>query len=241
MSIGIVVPAGFLDAVPAPNQRRVENRMSRSPAVPRTRHPSPRKHEAILLAAIEAFADNGFAATSMDSIAAVAGVSKQTVYHHFGNKGALFEAVIGRLSAMISLPLVDGHARDRTPLETLTTLGRHTLEFLLCPQALTFTRLMVAEAPKFDGLTDTILSGMETTIQVLARYLVEETARGRLAIDEPRRATLMFFGMLLSEYRFHGLLGLEIELPQAEMDAHARAVAQAFVKAFTPARAAPSV
>lgn len=209
--------------------------MAHTLAEPRTRQPSPRKHEAILDAAVEVFTENGYAAASMDAIAAAAGVSKQTVYHHFGNKTALFEAVIGRLSAMISLPLVDGHAHDRTPLETLTTLGRHALEFLLCRQALAFMRLMVAEASKFDGLAESLRAGMETTTQVLVGYLAEETARGRLAIDQPRHAAMMFFGMLLSEYRFRGLIGLQPELSPDEMDDHARAVARAFVKAFAPA------
>lgn len=202
---------------------------------PGIRHPSSRKHEAILAAATTCFADNGYAATSMDAIAAAAGVSKQTVYHHFGNKTALFEAVVTHVSATLGHPLLDGHARDRSPLETLTVFGRHLLELLLCPQALSFMRLIVAEASKFDKLADTVIhSGMETTTRIMADYLAEETARGHLAVDEPRRAAIMFFGMLVSEYRFRGLLGVQPNLSPEEMDAHAGIVAAAFVRAFGP-------
>lgn len=209
--------------------------MSQTSTESRIRQPSPRKHEAILAAAVECFANTGYAATSMDAIATTAGVSKQTVYHHFGNKNALFEATIGRVSAMISHPLLDGHAHDLPPQQTLIAFGRHLLEFLLCPQSLSFMRLLVAEAPKFDGLADAVIQlGMESTTQVMAGYLAEETARGRLTVDEPRRAAIMFFGMLVSEYRFRGLLGVLPDLSPAEMDAHAQAVAKAFLRAFGP-------
>lgn len=61
------------------------------------RHPSgpraERKREAIVQAARELFLREGFG-VGMDAIAAAAGVSKVTVYNHFGSKEALFTAVI---------------------------------------------------------------------------------------------------------------------------------------------------
>lgn len=207
----------------------------RGPAA-RRRGPSPRKREAILAAAVDGFAVNGYAATSMDSIAAAAGVSKQTVYHHFGTKTALFEAVIGRVSETINRPLLDGHTRDLGPERTLAAFGRHILEFLLSPQSLAFMRLIIAEAPKFKGLADMVIkAGMEGTTQTFARYLEEETAKGRLAVDEPRQAAIMFFGMLAGSYRFRGLLGLLPTLSAAELDAHVGAVVRVFMKGYGPA------
>lgn len=206
-----------------------------SPA-PRSRRPSPRKHEAILAAAVEAFAESGYAATSMDSIAVAAGVSKQTVYHHFGNKNALFEAVIGQVSAVMNRPLLDGRTRDLGPERTLTVFGRHVLDFLLSRQSLAFMRLIIAEAPKFEGLADMVIrAGMEGTIQAFAHYVEDETANGHLAVDEPRRAAIMFFGMLAGDYRFRGLLGMLPDLAPEEMDVHVAAVVRVFLKAFGPA------
>lgn len=45
-------------------------------------------------AAFELFAEEGFAATRMEDVAARAGVSKATIYRYFDNKDALFEAVV---------------------------------------------------------------------------------------------------------------------------------------------------
>ncbi|MEU4226451.1 TetR/AcrR family transcriptional regulator [Nonomuraea sp. NPDC026600] len=55
---------------------------------------SPAKRRAILDAAIQVFTDLGYARASVDAIAAQAGVGKQTVYGHFGDKEQLFLAAI---------------------------------------------------------------------------------------------------------------------------------------------------
>lgn len=56
-----------------------------------------RKRDAILQAAIAEFRAHGFAGTSMDRVAAVAEVSKRTVYNHFPSKDELFAAILSQL------------------------------------------------------------------------------------------------------------------------------------------------
>lgn len=53
-----------------------------------------RKRHAIVEAAIAQFRQHGFEATSMDRVAATAGVSKRTVYNHFPSKDALFGEIL---------------------------------------------------------------------------------------------------------------------------------------------------
>src|SRR5215510_5300078 len=66
-----------------------------------------RKHREILAAALDAFLTKGYDRATMDDIAAVAGVSKQTVYKHFVDKESLFAEIVlgttGRLSTLVSL------------------------------------------------------------------------------------------------------------------------------------------
>jgi TetR/AcrR family transcriptional regulator of autoinduction and epiphytic fitness len=56
-----------------------------------------RKRQAIVDAAIAEFRSSGFEATSMDKIAATAGVSKRTVYNHFASKDELFVQILRQL------------------------------------------------------------------------------------------------------------------------------------------------
>jgi AcrR family transcriptional regulator len=55
----------------------------------------------LLAVARTAFADQGFAAVSLDALAAQAGMTRGAVHHHFGNKAGLFEAVFRAIDAEI--------------------------------------------------------------------------------------------------------------------------------------------
>jgi AcrR family transcriptional regulator len=61
------------------------------------RLPRAQRREQILDAATEAFARSGFAATSLDDVAAEAGVTRMIVYTHFESKTALYQAVLQRM------------------------------------------------------------------------------------------------------------------------------------------------
>lgn len=63
------------------------------PSKPRRRD-AEASRKALLAAARAAFARHGFAGARVDDIAAAAGCNKQLVYHHFGDKDALYLAVL---------------------------------------------------------------------------------------------------------------------------------------------------
>jgi AcrR family transcriptional regulator len=75
---------------PEPNPNRAE----RGPAAPRLRRSERR--EQILAAATSAFARTGFAATSLEDIAAEAGVTRVILYRHFESKADLYRSVLDR-------------------------------------------------------------------------------------------------------------------------------------------------
>lgn len=60
-----------------------------------------RRREQILAAATEAFVRSGFAATSLDDIAAAAGVTRAIVYRHFDSKSELYQSVLDRMCARL--------------------------------------------------------------------------------------------------------------------------------------------
>lgn len=71
----------------------------------------PTRRAAILRAAAQAFAERGFADTSMDDVAGAAGITRLIVYRHFDSKEALYSAVLQ-------------HVRDRLAEEGAVSEGR---------------------------------------------------------------------------------------------------------------------
>ncbi|HVE94604.1 MAG TPA: helix-turn-helix domain-containing protein [Acidimicrobiales bacterium] len=64
---------------------------------------APERRAAILNAAGAAFADHGFAGTSMDDVATECGVSRLILYRHFATKDALYEAVLSDVAQRLSV------------------------------------------------------------------------------------------------------------------------------------------
>ena len=74
---------------------------------PPRRMPRVQRREQILTAATQAFAPSGFAATSLDDIAAEAGITRVVLYRHFDSKTDLYQAVLDRMCARL-----DAHVEE---------------------------------------------------------------------------------------------------------------------------------
>jgi AcrR family transcriptional regulator len=74
---------------------------------PPRRLPRAQRREQILAAATEAFARGGFAATSLEDIAAQAGITRVILYRHFDSKSELYQAVLDRMCARLEAHVED--------------------------------------------------------------------------------------------------------------------------------------
>lgn len=108
--------------------------------------PNARMSDLILQTALRLFTQQGYAATSIEQVAAACGCGKHTVYRRHPNKQALFAAVVDlqsdKLSDRISaLPMAGGD-----PLATLKALCLDVLEVYTTPEFIDFHRMCIAEA-----------------------------------------------------------------------------------------------
>lgn len=103
-----------------------------------------RKREAILAAAIAEFRVNGFEVTSMDRIAATAGVSKRTVYNHFPSKEELFAEILNQLWASSVAQLDVSYAGDRPLREQLRGLLEAKMKMMSDVNFLDLARVAIA-------------------------------------------------------------------------------------------------
>lgn len=85
---------------------------------------------ALLAAAVAEFAEKGFAGARVDEIAARAGVNKQLVYHHFGNKDDLYQAALETVYAQIREHERALHLGDLEPLPAMERLVGFSFDYL---------------------------------------------------------------------------------------------------------------
>lgn len=126
----------------------VEDQRKRS-----TRQLSPEKAMAILKGAMQEFLGQGYAGTSMDRVAASAGVSKATVYSHFQDKEGLFAALIRLMAANKMAIFEQSHALTGSAREVLSkVLSQGLVQMREDEQFLSFVRLVIGESGRFPRL-----------------------------------------------------------------------------------------
>lgn len=146
---------------------------------------SVQKHSDIIAAAVSAFCEEGFGATSMDRIAQRAGVSKRTVYNHFPSKEALFQECVTVLVARMDAQAHAGDDPDAPVAERLRAYARRKLRTVLDAEAVATTRALMAELIRDPALGRRLFqAGPFTAGTALQSLLREETARGRLAVPD---------------------------------------------------------
>ena len=119
-----------------------------SDATERSPNRSTRKRRAILEAAAELFLGHGYLGTTMDEVAARAGVSKQTVYKHFEDKRSLFAEIVTTTVGEASDPVHNEvlSLEDTGDIEAdLHDLAHRQLSMVMQPTLLRLRRLVIGE------------------------------------------------------------------------------------------------
>lgn len=154
------------------------------------------KRDAIIESASARFFQDGFAATSIEQIASEAGVSKVTIYNHFGDKRALFAASVERecekMRGYFSLDQEpNGTIRDR-----LTAIAQAMFDFLSRPEMIQFERRIAAETEHDPAIGEAFLkAGPWRMKQAFSAWLAHASAKGELFIADPMLAAEQFVSM----------------------------------------------
>ena len=200
-----------------------------------THHDGPTlgKAESVLAAAKRAFLAAGFGAVSMDTIARDAGVSKATVYAHFGSKEELFGAVIERECERYFDRFSAGELDPRDVRASLTILGRRFLELVLSPDAIALHRIMVGEVTRFPVLGEVFWrAGPERERVQIEGFLRRAAAAGALTLPDPRLAAEQFVSLVRADVQLRQLLRLEAEPSDREIEIVVEGAVGTFIRAF---------
>lgn len=203
--------------------------------IERNEVPAGGKAESVLAAAKRAFLAAGFGAVSMDTIAREAGVSKATVYAHFGSKEDLFGAVIGRECERYFERFSAGELDPRDVRASLTILGRRFLELILSPDAIALHRIIVGEVTRFPLLGEVFWrAGPERERAQIEGFLRTAAAAGALSLPDARLAAEQFVSLVRGEIQLRQLLRLEAEPGGRDIHTAVEAAVDTFIRAFEP-------
>jgi len=189
--------------------------------------------EQILQVATELFLEEGYGSTSIESVAARAGVSKRTFYDRFDDKAALFAAVVHYIIEHIrppaDVPLLAGASLP----EILQRLAGLILRAALSPQALALHRLVTGESSRFPELAFAVESeGRQSeATDLIAGLLAREQRNSQISIEDQRFAADQFIYMVVTLPQRRAL-GFGTPMTTAELDAWAHKVVILFLKGY---------
>src|SRR5262245_62007069 len=189
----------------------------------------------IVDAAVRLFMADGYGATSMDSIARDAGVSKATLYAHFTDKAALFAAIISIACERKAQILWDESA-DRSDVRSmLDSVARAAIRFGTEAEAAAIYRVVVAETGRFPELGRIFYeTGPRRVLSRLADYLREATEKGLLNVPKPRLAAEQFVGMVRGAHYLRRLLRIEEEPEAPDPELIIKSAVDLFLHAYQP-------
>jgi TetR/AcrR family transcriptional repressor of mexJK operon len=197
---------------------------------------SARKRQGILEAATATFLRSGYLGTSMDEVAALAGVSKQTVYKQFADKESLFtEIVLGTID-QVGEPFFGGldTLEDSEDLETdLRRIAGQLISIVADPRLLQLRRLVIGEAGRFPDLGRTYYErGPGRSTEKLASRFRVLAERGLLLLDDAGLAAQHFNWLVLSIPLNQAMFSVDLDFTPAELDRYADEAVRIFLAAY---------
>ncbi len=193
----------------------------------------PGKREQIIRAARQLFLEQGYTAASVDKVTALAGVSKPTIYSHFENKKALFEAVVDEMTDKMSREVDNIDFQHDTPAKALEQAGQVILACFSHPEYIGLQRLLFAEANRHPELAVAFYEkAIEPLIATLAMHMEELAKRQAIHIQDKEEAAQVFIDLIKGKCFLQCLLGVAPSMDEADCRCRIERGVELFLAAF---------
>jgi TetR/AcrR family transcriptional regulator, regulator of autoinduction and epiphytic fitness len=170
------------------------------------------KFDQILQGAMQEFLVCGYAGTSMEKVAAAAGVSKPTVYSYFKDKEVLFQVLIEKLAQKKFKSTFGTKPLEGEPEIVLRNLAEITFNnFDKDEEFSCFMRVIVGESGRFPELAKLCVRNLfKPILEAIGQYLA---AHPKLKISDPEAAALLFVSTLAHYHVMQELLHAKEVMP----------------------------
>jgi TetR/AcrR family transcriptional repressor of mexJK operon len=219
---GPVKPCGTPRNVPLLAKRRAA----------KNRDDAERRRQSLVGAAERVFLKKGYHAATMDDIAVCAGMSKRTLYQLVESKAKLFLLLLDRHRPHVAVTIdYSGAAPDAMLFEILSPWARQ----ILTPPNVSVLRLIIADYQRGKTLARLLdRCSAQLCKDTLEKYLAELVATQKLALDDPKEAAHMLFGMAIGNIHFGMLIGLRGAPSREELEARLRRAIGIFLGGALP-------
>ncbi len=193
-----------------------------------------RTRTTILRAAGRLFGADGYTHVSMDEVAAAAGVTKPTVYAHFGSKEALFETLIGNVISPSNLGELPPAQTVEEVAEAMFEWSRNRLDWLLSDDPVGLMRAASAEGLRRPDWAQNLLAGFD--FGAMERWLAELNDSGVLEVESPSTAAALLTALTKGTLFYPVMVAGQPITPRQERELLIREAVRVFLKAYTPSR-----
>ena len=162
------------------------------------------------------FMEQGFDATSMDSVAEAAAIGKATLYARYADKAALLAAVLRLRIMQIYVPLEEEFKGamhgDEDLGATLRSVGWNLLDHSLSPDALELARILSAQSVRFPELgLFAVREGYLRQVRLITAILERFAGTSSYRFDDLELAADLFLSIILGRSARTALLGARFE------------------------------
>lgn len=191
------------------------------------------RRQQIEAAAYALLQEKGYKSTSMLAVAKRAGASNETLYRWYGNKQALFSAMV-KTNARKAEELVRTFQADGTdPLQTIEQLGPVLLRIVTGERAISLNRAAAGDVHETGTLGGLIAEGGKRTILPLLVGLFQQAdSEDLFACDDPAEAADIYLSLLIGDLQIERVIGVRGEMSDAQIRKRARRAYQLTLQVF---------
>jgi TetR/AcrR family transcriptional repressor of mexJK operon len=208
---------------------RTVTQKSRGPGRPKDLE----KRAAIVAAAAEFLLKQGFDGLTIETVATQAGVSKMTVYSHFEDKDALFEAAVLATTDEIARGMLKQGDVTGDLKKDLNAFGRSLLGALLTEPLVSKGHALIGALADKHAVAERFYNaGPGQTMVALEKMLASAQASGELVMDDPHLAAEDLISLWLGDLRILLMLKLVDPMTPVTIARRVKRGTRVFLRAY---------